>query len=342
MPYSEFLREYRSGVLENIHFGHLSAVNYMKEEIVSIGQDDQSVFFRSASKPFQAIPIFMTNVIDSLKLTTTESALFIASQRGEHYHQKALASLLSKLQLQESALACAESYPLNEHPKIEYIRQGLPKRKILHNCAGKHLGFLAACIANGFHLHNYCDPKHPLQIMIKKMIAYLSEYEEEKIKIGIDGCGAPVFAIPLKYMAIAYLKLAKPELIEDDGIRKAVIKITTIMNKESKIIASDNFICTALLQDENIVAKGGAQGVYCFALRNEGISIALKIINGSEDPWPNVIASLLEQINYANKNTIERIKKLKLSVKSDSGNIVGETVSMLDISGNYSREKNGN
>lgn len=178
--------------------------------------------------------------------------------------------------------------------------------------------------------------------MIKKMIAYLSEYEEEKIKTGIDGCGAPVCAIPLKHMAIAYLKLAKPKLIEDDGIRKAISKLTAIMNKESKIIASDNYICTALLQDENIVAKGGAQGVYCFALRNEGISIALKIINGSEDPWPNVIASLLEQINYANKNTIERIKKLKLSVKSDSGNIVGETVSMLDISGNYSREKNGN
>lgn len=129
MPYSEFLREYRSGVLENIHFGHLSAVNHMKEEIFSIGQDDQPVFFRSASKPFQAIPIFMTNVIDSFKLTPTESALFIASQRGEHYHQKALASLLSKLQLQESALACAESYPLNELAKIEYIRQGRPKEK---------------------------------------------------------------------------------------------------------------------------------------------------------------------------------------------------------------------
>lgn len=135
MPYSEFMREYQSGLLENIHFGHLSAINDSKEEIISIGQDHQPVYFRSASKPFQAIPIFMTN---------------------------------------------------------------------------------------------------------------------------LDGYGAPVFAIPLKHMAVAYLKLARSELIDDAGIRKAVIKLTAIMNKESKIIASDNFTCTALSQDKNIVAKGGA------------------------------------------------------------------------------------
>ncbi|MEK8196408.1 asparaginase [Lysinibacillus sp. FSL M8-0134] len=332
MAYSEFLKEYRSGLMENVHYGQMSAVNLIKEEFISIGQDYDPVYFRSAAKPFQAIPIFMTDFIEKYEITSTESALFLASQRGEIYHQEALVSLLGKIPVSESDLICAPSYPLNEEPKTVYIQQGHEKRKLFHNCAGKHLGFLTACLANGFDFEQYCHPDHPLQQMIKKYIAYLGEYDESKIRTGIDGCGAPIFAIPLKNMAIAYLKLARPELIEDQKIREAVVKLTAVMNQENHIIAAQNFICTALLKDPNIVAKGGAQGVYCFALRNEGLSFALKIMNGSESPWPNVIASILEQIQYKNQETIERIKALSPSfVRNDAGYQVGEIVSTIKI-----------
>ncbi len=318
--------------MENVHYGQMSAVNLAKEEFVSVGQDYEPVYFRSAAKPFQAIPIFMTDFIEKYEITSTESALFLASQRGEIYHQEALTSLLEKIPVCENDLICAASYPLNEEPKTLYIQQGFQKRKLLHNCAGKHLGFLTACLANGYNIQQYCHPDHPLQQMIKKYIAYLSEYDEGKIRTGIDGCGAPVFAIPLKNMAIAYLKLARPELIDDDQVREAVKKLTTVMNQENQIIAAQNFICTALLKDSNIVAKGGAQGVYCFALRNEGVSFALKIMNGSESPWPNVIASVLEQIQYSNHETIDRIKALSPSfVRNDAGHEVGEIVSTIKI-----------
>ncbi len=318
--------------MENVHYGQMSAVNLAKEEFVSVGQDYERVYFRSAAKPFQAIPIFMTDFIEKYEITSTESALFLASQRGEIYHQEALTSLLEKIPVGENDLICAASYPLNEEPKTLYIQQGFQKRKLLHNCAGKHLGFLTACLANGYNFQQYCHPDHPLQQMIKKYIAYLSDYDEGKIRTGIDGCGAPVFAIPLKNMAIAYLKLARPELIDDDQVREAVKKLTTVMNQENQIIAAENFICTALLKDPNIVAKGGAQGVYCFALRNEGVSFALKIMNGSESPWPNVIASVLEQIQYSNVETIERIKALSPSfVRNDAGHEVGEIVSTIKI-----------
>nr|WP_301337931.1 asparaginase [Lysinibacillus fusiformis] len=326
------MKEYRSGLMENVHYGQMSAVNLAKEEFVSVGQDYEPVYFRSAAKPFQAIPIFMTDFIEKYEITSTESALFLASQRGEIYHQEALTSLLEKIPVGENDLICAASYPLNEEPKTLYIQQGFQKRKLLHNCAGKHLGFLTACLANGYNFQQYCHPDHPLQQMIKKYIAYLSDYDEGKIRTGIDGCGAPVFAIPLKNMAIAYLKLARPELIDDDQVREAVKKLTTVMNQENQIIAAENFICTALLKDPNIVAKGGAQGVYCFALRNEGVSFALKIMNGSESPWPNVIASVLEQIQYSNVETIERIKTLSPSfVRNDAGHEVGEIVSTIKI-----------
>lgn len=332
MSFETFAKEYRGGILENIHIGQLSCVNDAKEEIYSVGQNQQPVYFRSASKPFQAIPIFLTGAIQKWGITPEESALFMASQRGEIYHQERLQSLLEKLPFQEEQLICAASYPLNEGAKEHYIHEGHEKRKLYHNCAGKHLGFLTACLANDYPLANYCDINHPLQQQIKSCIMELSEVTEDQLIIGVDGCGAPNFAIPLPNMAIAYLKLANSHLIEDEKMRNAIIQIVDVMNGYPKMIASENFICTTLLMDANIVAKGGAQGVYCFSLKKEKLSFVFKIMNGSEMPWSIIIANLLEQIDYANKETIENVKAIRSHhIKNDAGVVVGEIVSSIQL-----------
>jgi|GEM_PF-3786638 len=57
------------------------------------------------------------------------------------------------------------------------------------------------------------------------------------------------------------------------------------MSENPKIIASHQFVCiTTLLEDSNIIAKEGVQGegVYCFALRKEKLSFALKVLSGSK------------------------------------------------------------
>ena len=58
------------------------------------------------------------------------------------------------------------------------------------------------------------------------------------------------------------------------------------MNAYPNMIASHGFICSELLRDTNIVAKGGAKGFYAFGLKEERIAFALKVIDGSEAPWP--------------------------------------------------------
>ncbi len=318
--------------MENVHYGQMSAVNLAKEEFVSVGQDYEPVYFRSAAKPFQAIPIFMTDFIEKYEITSTESALFLASQRGEIYHQEALTSLLEKIPVCENDLICAASYPLNEEPKTLYIQQGFQKRKLLHNCAGKHLGFITMCRELGFPVEGYWEESHPLQQSILKILSELSCVPQSEIRIGTDGCGVPVFAIPLKNMAITYLKLACPDLVEDEKLQKAIKKMTRVMNDHSRIVASDDFICSILLKDYNIVAKGGAQGVYCFGLKKERIGFALKVFSGSENVWPNIIASILEQIDYPNKETITNIRKINPSiVKNDSGTDVGEIIEVFSL-----------
>lgn len=318
-------KEYRGETLENIHHGLICVIDKNKNVIYQKGDIDQKIFYRSAMKPLQAIPAFKADIIKKYGITEEEAALFTASQRGEVYHEKALSSLSEKLGLTDENLVCASSYPLNEDPKINYVIASKPKRRLMHNCAGKHLGFLAYSKEEGYDMTTYTDVNHPMQREIKQYISDLSETPLDQMNLGMDGCGASIYAVPLKNMAVSYLKFAIPELIEDGEMRQAVTQIGHVMNAHPNIVASHDFICSVLLKDPNIVAKGGAQGVYCLSLREEKISIALKVLSGTELLWPLIVAEILKKLNYRNHSTIERLQKLKSKiVTNDEGKQVGQ------------------
>ncbi|MFC4386654.1 asparaginase [Gracilibacillus marinus] len=323
MSYSIIAREFRNQMVENVHHGAVCIIDQNQQIVYQKGDIYQPTFYRSAMKPLQAIPVFRSGLIEEYGLTGEEQALFTASQRGEVYHEKAILKLAEKVNIAEQELICHASYPLNEASKIEYIKAQKEKRAFLHNCSGKHIGFLAY-VKKKQLANNYEDLHHPLQQEILETVATLSQTPVQDIITGVDGCGVPVFAVPLFNMAISYLKFADPTLIEDKETEKAVRKIAIVMNENPHIVASHQFICTALLQDKNIVAKGGAQGVYCLALKKEKISIALKVHSGTEALWPLIVAELLQKIQYSNTETIERLYALKSSsITNDSGKEVG-------------------
>jgi len=325
------VKEYRGEVLENIHEGILCVIDQRRNILLSVGDvENTPIYYRSAMKPIQAIPVFETDLIEKYQLTGEEAALFCASQRGEIYHQEALMKLSEKLGFSEGDLICGDSYPLNEEPKIQYICAGKSKRRLMHNCAGKHLGFMAYAREKDFSIKGYEKINHPLQIQIKQDVSELSEYPIEKIIESTDGCGVPVYAVPVKNMALSYLKLADPQMVSNQIKKNAIKKVSDTMQKYPKIIASHDFICTALLEDKNIIAKGGAQGVYCLALKEEKISIALKVMSGTELLWPIIVSEVLKKLNYKNSDTIKRLENLKSNViTNDAGEEIGKTVVQL-------------
>lgn len=333
MNFEVLVQEKRAELLENVHIGMICGVNDQFETKYQVGDTEHYTFFRSASKLIQALPAFLSDIITKYGLTEEEATLLTASHRGEEYHIAALESMLKKLPIIEEELFCPPSYPLNVKPREEMIRNGLQKRSLYHNCAGKHMGFLTVCREMGFPTEGYWEIHHPLQQQILTILSELSNVPVSDIKVGTDGCGVPVFAIPLKNMAITYLKLSSPELIDNSDLKRAVKRMTGLMNKHPKIVASEKFICTTLLEDSNIVAKGGAQGVYCFGLKKERLGFALKVANGSEDVWPNIVSSILEQINYSNSDTINRLRELKPGIiKNDGGVEVGSIREVFTLS----------
>jgi len=324
--------EYRGGFLENVHYGHVCGVNDAGGIVWKYGDPDAVTFMRSAAKPIQALPFFLEGMDSKFGFTPEEQAILMASHRALSYHVDALEGMLGKLGLDESALVCKPTYPLDAEARDALVGERMPQRRIYHNCSGKHLGVLAYCIGMGDSLEDYYSPDHPAQRRIASIAAELAEYPLEDIRIGTDGCGFPVFGMPLRNMATAFLKLACPDLIGDPALREAVRRATGLMNAYPRMISAEYLICPNLLMDDNIVAKGGAKGIYCFALKKERLAFALKVVDGSEDEWPIAVASILEQIGYNNRETIDRMYRIgSPDIRNDNGLVIGENRSVFKL-----------
>lgn len=332
MKLVKLVEDYRNGVLENEHYGQICIVDQSGEITHELGDATTTTFLRSAAKPFQAIPVYMHESDKQFHVTDKEATIFMASQRGESYHEEVLLSLKEKLQINEDVFICGESYPLNDAPKEKYIYDHKEKRKLMHNCAGKHLGILALTKTLGAPLETYGELDGPAQQLSLESMAYMAQFPKKEIQFGVDGCGFPVYAMPLKNIANAYMRLANPELLDDEKYASAVSRAGKLMNAHPEMIASHDFVCTVLLNDPNLVAKGGAKGVYGIGLRDEKIGIALKVMDGSEDVWPQIIAKILEDLDYKNKATIEALNELSPKQLTNDGNlIVGERKTVFNI-----------
>ena len=319
------LKEFRSGVLESAHRGHICIVDDKGRVIYSAGDPHFRTFTRSAAKPLQAIPGIRAGIADAYEFSQNEIALMVSSHRSEPFHRDTLEQMKEKINIDEDGLVCAPSFPLHEESRTDYIRQQGDKRRLLHNCSGKHMGVLAYSKVRGYDLHSYADPNHPVQQEIKQTISDLGEIDPSDMVAGVDGCGFPVYALPISTMATAFLKLACPDLIEDEGTRKAVQIITSAMNKSPQMVGGTGRVDSVLLQDENIVAKGGFQGVFCFALRKERLGISFKVLDGSDEEWGLIVKSILTQIGYDNTETIQRLtEQFPEEIQNDARIVVGK------------------
>lgn len=329
------VEEYRGSLLECVHRGYICITGEEGMVINSIGDPEFITYMRSSAKPIQVLPILEAGIEKQYNLTDKEITVMAASHRAESWHVEAIEGIMKKTGITEEELICLPTYPLSLAARESIISSGGGPRRIYHNCSGKHMGILTLCTAIGCDKSEYYDINSAAQQEILDHVAYISEYPKEKIIIGIDGCGVPVFGMPMRYLANAYRRLACPDTIDNVTTREAVIKLSRLMNENHEMISGTNLICTLLNEDNNIIAKGGAKGVYCFGLKAERLGISIKVIDGSEDEWPIIVASILEQIDYKNKETIARLRKIyPNTVVNDNNKIVGESKVVFNLNNN--------
>lgn len=324
--------ELRNNVLECEHFGAICAVDEHRSLKWSLGDMQAPRFLRSAGKPFQIIPAVKHGMLEHYHLSEQELALMLSSHRGEDMHIETLNHIMHQSGLTETVLQCAPSYPLNEAAKEKWLRNGGYEARRFHNCSGKHIGVLSWCKQQGYDLESYLEPDHPAQQEITAMIIEMSEAQPEQVGRGKDGCGFPVYALPMPAIATAYLKLACPDLIADPQTRGAVERIGHAMNAYPLLVGGTNRLDSVMMEDKNIVAKGGFKGIFGFALREERLGFAVKIGDGADEECAYVVQSILKQIGYKQTATIERLEEaFPADIHNDQGEVVGQSKPVFQL-----------
>ncbi len=278
----------RSGFVESRHRGSIVAIAPDGMYAFTAGSANTPVFPRSSNKPLQAAAMLRAGLTIEGELL----ALAAASHSGEDFHVQGVHDILDYAGLTADDLQCPPSLPLDEPTARRLIRScrddAAPESRVRYNCSGKHAAMLATCIANEWPIETYLSPDHPLQQHMRRVIEELAR--EPVAAVGVDGCGAPLFALTLGGVARAFraLVLAEPGSPE----RKVADAMRKFPEWTSGTTRDENRLMAAI---PGLLLKAGAEGVDSFALP-DGTAAALKIDDGNSRARTPVTVALLAML----------------------------------------------
>jgi L-asparaginase II len=259
----------RSGFTESVHRGAIAVVEPDGAIALQAGVVDTPVFPRSSNKPMQAAAMLGCG----LDLDGELLALAAASHSGEDFHVTGARKILADAGLTEDALRCPPDLPGDERALREVLLAGGDKQRIYMNCSGKHSAMLATCVTAGWPIASYTEPSHPLQVEIRRTIERLAG-EQVTVPPGVDGCGAPLFALSLAGLARAFSALVQADPGSPD--RRVADAMRANPAWTSGTARPDRRLVQAV---PGLLLKSGAEGVQAMALA-DGRAIALKIDDG--------------------------------------------------------------
>jgi L-asparaginase II len=286
----------RGDQVECIHFGSVAVVNLDGDVLYQAGDPHFMTFTRSTIKPFQAVPFMHAGGPARFGYTEREVALLCASHSGEAMHIEAAQSMLGKAGCAEHHLRCGCHAPLYYAALDQQVPAGAHFNQLHNNCSGKHAGFLAYCVQHGQPLETYLDPAQPLQQAVRSSVAHFSGLPESDLKMGIDGCSAPNYALPLSRLALAYARLAQGD--RDARYGSALGDLYRAMTAHPELVSGTARNDLALMQAApgDWVAKIGADGVQVIGVRSAGLGIAIKVADGNARALPPATVSVLQQL----------------------------------------------
>src|SRR5919112_5757708 len=289
---------WRGEFVESVHRGRYVISDARGETVDSLGDPGGYVYLRSTAKPFQALPLVFSGAADAFRLSGEEIAVACASHSAEPRHLAAVRSILRKAGLSEDDLQNGIHPPRHVPTAARLARNGEQPRHIHGNCSGKHAGMLAVCAHAGWDLAGYRDAEGLLQKLVRRTVAKLCGIGPEEVRLAGDGCGVPVFALPLENLALGFARLAAGGA-EDfpEDLLEAVARIREAMRAHPGMIAGTGRFDTRLMEATDLIAKSGAEGVFAAASPVEpGWGLALKISDGSSRAVaPAVLAALAER-----------------------------------------------
>jgi len=285
------LESTRSGFVESVHRVSVAVTDGEGRLVASSGEPGLVTFWRSAAKPLQALPLVADGAAERFGFGARELALSCASHSSEPVHREVAEGMLRACGCEESHLACGPHPPLSAKVAEEALRGGVALTAKWSNCSGKHSAMLALARHHGWPTQGYERLGHPVQERLLEEVCRWAGVARGELRLGVDGCTAVCFGLPLSAMATAYARLGtSPE--------PAVARLREAMWAHPELVAGTGRLCTELMAvcQGTVLAKVGAEGVYSAAIPSLGLGITLKVESGDMRCSPPALLAVLRQV----------------------------------------------
>ena len=305
----------RGGRVEAVHRAAVAVVEGTRT-IFRRGPVDDPVWLRSCAKPFQTLTVAETGAVERFGFGAPELSVMSGSHGGDAAALRAVRAILKKAGLRSSALRCGAHPPVSAVGLRALHRSGRLPAPLHNNCSGKHAGMLAAARHLGAPLGSYLDPDHPLQRANLRTVARFTGVSPRKIPLGVDGCGAPTYRVPLRSMARAMAGFCG-----GDGprrwIREAMMRHPAFVGPPCAV-----FMPAA---PGRIVTKVGAEGLYVCGIVGPEAGIAAKILDGNHRATLYLMVAVIRKLGLLSGGDLRRLARVADPVlRNHAGRIVGD------------------
>ena len=286
----------REGTLESEHEVEGVVVDAQGQVLAATSRPDRVTFFRSAAKPFQALPLVERGHADRLGLTDRHLALMTASHNGEPYHVAGTLDILARAGATVADLECGFHFP-EDAATAERLQRADPSERTAayHNCSGKHAGMIALAKAEGWPVAGYTRADHPVQTLLHQTIAEVCGADPLATPHATDGCSASNPALSLIAMARGYATMAAARPDGATPRERALARIKNAMATHPDMVAGTGRFCTDFMRvvGGRMTTKTGAEGLQLVAVPGPNLGIAVKAIDGARRPVPPALVGWL-------------------------------------------------
>ncbi len=305
----------RSDLIEQEHYGFF--VRIKNKNVLKIGSDKNYPYYlRSCAKPLQASLIIDLNLDKEYNLTPEEIAVCCASHTGENCHIEIIEKLIDKFKLNKKDYKCGLHKPLSKTEQNKLILSSETENILQNNCSGKHTMMLGICKKMGWCINDYDEFLHPLQQIIKNKIYELCEIKKN-YPVTKDGCGVPIYSMPLENMVKGYLNLF---------LNKKYEKIKESFIQNPYLIGGEDRLDTAIMSVNNkLIAKVGAGGLCVVVNLEKKEGLIIKIMDCDMKARAICLIEALRQLGWFSKKMLEN-DLIKNQNKKDILTLHGEKI----------------
>ena len=290
--------------MEARHTVHVAVADAHGRVVARAGNGNGLTYYRSAAKPFQALPLVEEGIVRRFGISLPELALCCASHEGEPEHVATARSILSKIGIDEALIRCGSQLPFGADASQELLMLGGQAMPIHNNCSGKHAGMLALAVGMGWNPVDYHLPGHPVQDRMLREILRWTGLGETEVATGVDGCGVVCFAVPLFQIAKSFARFSVAAA-DNEGPAEIVRAMTT----HPFMVGGTGRACTQVIEAAagKAFVKLGAEGTYIGGIPASGLGFAIKVEDGGRRAVEVALVKVLEELGVLTEAAVTAI-----------------------------------